>query len=65
MNTKSKTLYNNVFNKLKELLILSNYSFNFKYLQTDFEKSIIEEFRNVFSLNINILGCFFHYNKAI
>ena len=65
MSTKTSTLYNNVFNKIKEIILLSEYNFNLSHLQSDFEIAIIKEFKNVFSVKINILGCYFLFIKAI
>ena len=65
MNCKSSNLYYNVFLKIKEIINLSGYKYKFTNLQSDFESAIINEFKNVFSININIMGCFFHYVKAL
>ena len=65
MNAKTGNLYHNVFLKLKEILLLSDYKFNFTHLQSDFESAIINEFKKVFNLEIIVNGCYFHYIKAL
>ena len=65
MNFKTGTLYNNVFSKIREIILLNNYKYKFKNLQSDFEIAIINELTKVLNPEINLMGCFFHYIKAL
>ena len=65
MTSKTSIIYKNIYKKIKQILLLKEHNYNFLFLQSDFEKSLINEFKNIFNKKINILGCFFHYLKAI
>ena len=66
MSHKSHVLYTHLFNTIKNILKISNINVDFdKIIFTiDFEKAIRKAIIEIFP-NSNILGCFFHFVKAL
>ena len=66
MRYKTEISYLNLFENLK--LLLHQYNINIDssnlYMMTDFENPLRKALKKSFP-NSNILGCFFHYLKAI
>ena len=60
MSSKNEQLYKAVLCSLKDFLP----NFNPSIAMCDFEKSSRNTFRSVFP-NINLVGCWFHFTKAI
>jgi hypothetical protein len=66
MSNKSYELYLHIFTYIK--FLLDKYSINFnlngKYFMMDFEKASRKAFKKVFP-EAHLLGCYFHYIKAL
>ena len=65
MTSKKHKSYVRVFEAIKKLLAERNYIYKRDKVQCDFEKAIKNAFLETFDMDINFLGCYFHYIKAL
>lgn len=66
MKSKSENSYINLFENLKLIIKENNIDIDFSnlYIMSDFEVSLSNAIKNCFQDSV-IVGCFFHYVKAI
>ena len=65
MTSKEHKSYIRVLEAIKKLLAERNYIYKWDKVQCDFEKAIKNAFLETFDMDINFLGCYFHYIKAL
>ena len=64
MSSKTDEIYFEVFLSIKNILMQRNIGYIFRQFHSDFEKSIINNFKKFFP-QTDFIGCYFHFTKLL